>query len=178
MPVDAAAIHWTDGVGLALVAFGLVSGWMRGFLNQSTRLGVLIVALALASFSELPSEWLATQFDFRPEDTPAAVPIIELGIFAVALLALGLVRNFFFLWLGGPMGASSRAIGALLGAAGALVLYVILLCGVAWAGPPETIQGTYGYPVAQVLMDGASKVPTPPRPIFLNPEFFPGSEAE
>ena len=174
MQVDLAVILWTDWLGLSLVAYGVASGWVRGIVQQCTRLSVVLIALVVASLGQIPAEWLAEQFDFRPEDSPAAVPLLELGVFLVAVGILTVVRGLVFLWLDGPKGPASRTGGAIAGLFGAALMYLVFLSAVSWAEGPEAIRDSQGYPIAQRMVSALGRLPSPPRPGFLDPDRFPG----
>jgi uncharacterized membrane protein required for colicin V production len=171
-----AAMHWTDWAGLALLAYGLAAGWVRGFAHQSTRVGVILGALILASLSEAPTAWLAEQFDFKPGESPAAVPLLQLVLFGLGILILTVVRGLAFLWIEGPETMMSRAAGALLGLLGSLLMFLVLESAVVWSSGSDAVVDARSYALTQRMINAVGRVPSPPRPLFLDPARFPGAE--
>ncbi|MBT3340939.1 MAG: CvpA family protein [Planctomycetes bacterium] len=120
-------IHNLDWLVAGILAYGVVAGMVRGFLQQFTRLFALIGALLLASSWNPLTHWLATVYSDQAEISGRVQADVELLIFLLAFVALLLLRRTILGWLGSPAGADARAAGALSGLVGVVLLSSLVL---------------------------------------------------
>ncbi len=166
-----------DWAGLALLAFGVCAGLFRGFLHQSTRFLVLLLALVCAGLAQLLPGMLAGLADpGAPGSVTLFLARFSLGWFVVLYGAMLFGRR----WLVGTIEAASSGLsrlgGALLGAAGALLLFLCLACS--WTvltGTPKHVD-LKARPLAEPLISLIGlDLPSSIRPAFLDQSWFPRS---
>lgn len=166
-------LAWPDWVGVAIAVYGAGAGAIRGFMDQSSRFLLLVAALAISSLADPLAGWLARALELEPETTPQAEPLILVGAFVLVLLVLTGARSFLFGPRTAPLVLLSRFAGALVGLAGSVLLYAVLLCGVSWTAGSESVQDLRGFPVARRVVLVLDQSPSPPRPAFLSSDRFP-----
>ncbi|MAW61645.1 MAG: hypothetical protein CMJ94_12550 [Planctomycetes bacterium] len=157
MPLE--SLLWIDWVGLALAAYGLVAGAVRGLTQQFSRSAVWVLAALVGGLAQGATAWLATQFQ---DDAAAQLrwdAWFQLAVILAAVLALGALRRLLF----GSSGAARTLADALLGAVSGLVyaaLAWLLLWGVMLqAQGAAELRASPGAPTAEVLSRGPALLP-------------------
>lgn len=157
--MDLEALLWIDWIGLALAAYGLVAGAVRGLTQQFSRSVVWVVAVLATGAGSGATVWLA---GLLADEGAAEVKLaawLQLTVVLLAVLALGAMRR----WIFGPSGAARTLADALLGALSGLVFAAIawlLIWGVALQalGHAELVDAP-GASVAETLSRGPAALP-------------------
>lgn len=190
------SLHALDWIGLTFLAYGLVAGFMRGLVNQSTRIAVLLLALVCSAWLAAAGIQIASWIPVESEQ--AAYALSDMLFFGLLLVFLTGVRRFLFGWLESPSTGLSRFGGLALGIVGAWILYGVALCGYSWwiqdgeeelanmpgieripnAEQVANARDASGYPLAEAFVKGAALLPSPPRPQFLDAEQLTGIPVE
>ena len=108
MPLE--SLLWIDWVGLALAAYGLVAGAVRGLTQQFSRSAVWVLAALVGGLAQGATAWLATQFQ---DDAAAQLrwdAWFQLAVILAAVLALGALRRLLFGSSGAARSADPRGV--------------------------------------------------------------------
>ena len=128
--MDLEALLWIDWIGLALAAYGLVAGAVRGLTQQFSRSAVWVLAVLAAGAGSGATVWMAGLMAEEGAGQTKLAAWLQFTVVMLAVLALGAVRR----WVFGPSGAARTLADALLGAVSGLVYAAIawlLIWGVA-----------------------------------------------
>ncbi|MCH2102172.1 MAG: hypothetical protein MK209_09645 [Planctomycetes bacterium] len=158
--MDLENLLWIDWIGMALVAYGLVAGGVRGLTQQFSRSAVWVVAVLAAGAGSGALAWLASLFVEEGASQVQFEAWLQLAVVLLSVLALGAVR----LWIFGSSGAARTLADALLGAVSG-VLYAaiawLLLWGVALQarGHAELVEEATSAEWAEVISRGPAALP-------------------
>lgn len=157
--MDLEALLWIDWVGLALAAYGLVAGAIRGLTQQFSRSAVWILALLAAGAASGATGWLAGSFADEGAAQDRLDAWLQLAVVLLAVLSLGSIRR----WLFGASGAARTLADALLGAFSGLVfsaLAWLLIWGVSvHALENDELNDSPGATWAETLSRGPDALP-------------------
>lgn len=119
-------LHWIDWIGLALAAYGLAAGAVRGLTQQFSRWTVWLVALLFAGAATPVGDWLAGVFGEGTEQLAALKAWMQVGMVLLAVLLLGGLRRLLVGPWEGPGGVGDRLLGLICGAGTALVIWLLV----------------------------------------------------
>lgn len=169
---------WVDWIGLALAAYGLVAGAVRGLTQQFSRFLVWGFAVLAAGVAGGATAWLAERFSGDGGGADSVLDAwLQLALILAAVPALGALRR---LVLGAGTGSKTLA-DTLLGALSGLLfaaLAWLLVWGVALQTQAEAkseLREAQSADWARVLSRGPAVLPDAMRTLLLE---FPLREAE
>ncbi len=166
-------LRWLDWVGLALAAYGVVSGAVRGTLHQYTRLLVLLVSLVLVGLIGTPILQAVGSALESDAGRDVLIARLELALFVIALPTLTLLRRWLSGESAGAKNAASRIGGALTGLLASLVLATVAGCAGFWIDGGQVAVDAQASRIGRTIAEWAARAPSPPRPSFLVPRAFP-----
>lgn len=157
--MDLEALLWIDWVGMALAAYGLVAGAVRGLTQQFSRSSVWVIAVLAAGAGSGATAWMAGLMAEEGAAQGRMDAWLQLAVVLLAVLALGAVRR----WVFGPSGAARTLADALLGAVSGLVFAAIawlLIWGVALMALEQAeLTETPGTSIAETISRGPAVLP-------------------
>ena len=113
--MDLQNLHWLDWLGMALVAYGLGAGAVRGLTQQFTRFMVWTLALVVVGVLAAPLGWMAEKFADEPLRQSSLHAWFSLTVLLLVILLLGGIRRFLFGRLGNSKSFADGLLGAVLG---------------------------------------------------------------
>jgi len=125
--MDLQNLHWLDWLGLALVAYGLGAGAVRGLTQQFTRFLVWTIGLLVVGLLSAPLLWLATKFSEDPLRQGSLHAWFSLTVLLLTVLLLGAGRRLLFGRLGNSKSFADGLLGATLGVAVGVTAWVLLV---------------------------------------------------
>lgn len=120
-------MNFIDIVVIALLAWGAISGYIKGFLTQLISFGAVFLGIYLAFlFSDLISVWVAEYFKVNPQWSMAVASfIIFVGVFILLHITGRIIGKSF-------EDTSVGTINRILGLAFGLLKSFLLVCAVLW----------------------------------------------
>jgi len=169
---------WVDWIGLALAAYGLVAGAVRGLTQQFSRLLVWGFAVLAAGVAGGATAWLAERFAGDGAGAHASWNAwLQLGLILAAVPALGALRRLLLGQGSGSKTLADTLLGALSGLAFASLAW-LLVWGTALhtqVGADKELASAQSAPWARTLSRGPAVLPDGLRSLLLD---FPLQDAE
>lgn len=125
--MDLQNLHWLDWLGMALIAYGLGAGAVRGLTQQFTRFMVWTLGLLVVGLLTVPLLWMAEMFADDPPMQSTLHAWLALTVLLLTVLILGGIRRLFFGRLGNSKSFADGLLGAVLGIGVGITAWVLLV---------------------------------------------------